>query len=144
MIEEREHGGGRNALRRAPVEVAPSARSGSKAATAGRRPASGEAGAPGVPRDCPSSRAFGVVLSHPVEPRWRSASGPVSTDRQPPPAAVEEAKRKPNGWVYEIVGGEEPDGGVPPERIRGAWQVNAAGEIVGQFTPNPRFVEPAG
>jgi hypothetical protein len=94
-------------------------------------------------RDCRSSHAFGLVWSHPVESRWRLASGPVSTDRQPPPAAVEDAKWQPNGWVYEIVGGEQPDGSVPPERIRGAWQVNAAGEIVGQFTPNPRFVEPA-
>lgn len=60
-------------------------------------------------RDCRSSHAFGLVLSHPVESRWPLASGPLSTDRQPPPAAVEEAKRQPNGWVYEIVGGEQPD-----------------------------------
>lgn len=61
------------------------------------------------------------------------------TQQQPPPEAVEEARRKPNGWVYEIVGGEEPDGSVPPERIRGAWQVNAYGVIVGDFMPNPLF-----
>lgn len=60
--------------------------------------------------------------------------------RQPPPGAIEEAKRRPNGWVYEIVGGEEPDGSVPPERIRGAWQVNAEGVIVGDFIPNPNFI----
>ena len=63
--------------------------------------------------------------------------------RIPPSSAVEEARRTPNGWVYEIVGGEEPDGSVPPERIRGAWQVNTAGEIIGEFVPNPNFVEPS-
>lgn len=62
--------------------------------------------------------------------------------RQPPPGAIEEAKRNPNGWVYEIVGGEEPDGSVPPERIRGAWQVNAEGVIIGAFIPNENFIDP--
>jgi hypothetical protein len=28
--------------------------------------------------------------------------------RQPPSGAIEEAKRRHNGWVYEIQGGEEP------------------------------------
>jgi hypothetical protein len=61
------------------------------------------------------------------------------SQRKPPPGAIEEAKRKPNGWVYEIAGGEEPDGSVPPERIRGAWRVNARGVILGDFMPNPNF-----
>jgi len=62
--------------------------------------------------------------------------------RPPPPEAIEEAKYKPNGWVYEIVGGEEPDGSVPPERVRGAWPVNADGEIVDDYIPNPTFIDP--
>ncbi len=28
---------------------------------------------------------------------------------------------------------------VPPERIRGAWKVNAEGEIIGEFVPNARY-----
>ena len=57
----------------------------------------------------------------------------------PAPAAIEEAKHFPNGWVYEIEGDYKPDDGVPPQAIRGAWKVNAEGEIVGDFIPNPNF-----
>ena len=63
-------------------------------------------------------------------------------ERKPPPGAIEEARRRPNGWVYEIAGAEEPDGSVPPERIRGAWKVYSNGVIVGDFTPNPNFRDP--
>jgi len=58
----------------------------------------------------------------------------------PAPEAVAEAKRHPNGWVYVIEGGFRPDEGVPPQAIRGAWKVDANGEIMGAFIPNPNFV----
>jgi hypothetical protein len=58
---------------------------------------------------------------------------------QPPADAVEEAKRHPNGWVYQIVGDFGPNDAVPPEAIAGAWKVDGAGHIVGRFIPNPRF-----
>ena len=50
-----------------------------------------------------------------------------------------EAKRNPNGWVYQIDGAFGPDENVPPEAIVGAWKVNAVGEIEGDFIPNPRY-----
>jgi hypothetical protein len=56
-----------------------------------------------------------------------------------PKAIIEEAKRTPGGWVYEIVGAFGPNDVIPPEAIRGAWAVNDAGEIVGEFIPNPNF-----
>jgi len=31
------------------------------------------------------------------------------------------------------------NGAVPPERIRGAWKVNAKGEIEGEFIPNVNY-----
>src|SRR5208282_24092 len=68
---------------------------------------------------------------------YRSEQGPAL--RTPAPAAIKEAKQYPNGWVYEIEGGYGPDDGVPPQAIKGAWKVNEAGVIVGEFIPNPNF-----
>jgi hypothetical protein len=59
---------------------------------------------------------------------------------KPTPEAIAEAKRTPNGWVYAIEGNFKPSDAVPSEAIRGAWKVNDAGEIEGEFTPNPNYV----
>jgi len=67
----------------------------------------------------------------------------VRIRRNLPPALVAEAKTKPGGWVYEIVGGYGPDDAVPPTAIRGAWKVDDGGQIVGDFVPNPVFEPPA-
>jgi hypothetical protein len=66
---------------------------------------------------------------------------PAASPDTPAPdaAAIAEAKRTPNGWVYAIDGPADPAGTVPPERIRGAWKVNAHGEIEGEFIPNPNY-----
>jgi hypothetical protein len=67
-------------------------------------------------------------------------SKPVSSmDRQPPKAAVEEAKQNPGGWVYEIDQKFDPNGAVPPEGVIGAWKVDDDGIISGDFIPNPRY-----
>ena len=73
--------------------------------------------------------------------RQRVASAPSSLVAAPAltPSAVAEAKTRPNGWVYAIDGITDPNGDVPPERIRGAWKVNASGEIEGDFVPNPNY-----
>ncbi len=63
----------------------------------------------------------------------------TETPREIPPRLVEEAKRHPSGWVYEIVGNYGPQDAVPPTAIRGAWKVDQSGQIVGDFIPNPRF-----
>jgi hypothetical protein len=67
----------------------------------------------------------------------------VSTRRVRPAELEAEAKTKPGGWVYEIAGDYGPDDAVPPTAIRGAWKVDDAGQIVGDFLPNPVFEPPA-
>jgi hypothetical protein len=58
----------------------------------------------------------------------------------PTKEAMEEAKLHPNGWVYQIDGKFGPNEPIPPEAIVGAWKVNADGEIVGEFIPNPNYM----
>ncbi len=67
----------------------------------------------------------------------------VPSRRNLPPALIAEARMKPGGWVYEIVGDYGPDDAVPPAAIRGAWKVGDDGRIVGDFIPNPVFEPPA-
>ena len=58
---------------------------------------------------------------------------------EPSLEARAEARRHPNGWVYQIDGTFGPDDAVPPEAIVGAWKVDEHGEIVGDFVPNPKY-----
>jgi hypothetical protein len=60
-----------------------------------------------------------------------------SEGRPVPRELVAEAARYPGGWVYEIVPGYDPQGTVPAEAIIGAWKVDDAGRLTGEFTPNP-------
>jgi hypothetical protein len=68
----------------------------------------------------------------------------VADRRNLPPALIAEAKTKPGGWVYEIVGNYGPDDAIPPTAIRGAWKVGDDGQILGDFLPNPEFEAPVG
>jgi hypothetical protein len=61
---------------------------------------------------------------------------------KPTPEAIEEAKRNPNGHVYAIHGTYGPDEDVPPHAIKGAWKVDAQGNITGEFIPNPNYTGP--
>ena len=54
-----------------------------------------------------------------------------------PAALIAEAKRKPGGWVYEIVGNCGPNDAVPPTAIRGPWKVGENGEVVGRVPAGP-------
>lgn len=58
---------------------------------------------------------------------------------EPMPGEIAEATRNPGGWVYRISGAYDPNDGVPPEAIVGAWKVGDDGQIVGDFMPNPNF-----
>ncbi|MBW8847991.1 MAG: hypothetical protein JF607_23755 [Burkholderiales bacterium] len=59
---------------------------------------------------------------------------------QPTEEMRNEAKRHPNGYVYVIRGDIADNEAVPPEAIRGAWKVDAQGEIVpDSFVANPRY-----
>lgn len=66
----------------------------------------------------------------------------METKKQPTQAMREEAKRRPNEYIYEIADGHDPNGAVPPEAIIGAWKIDAEGNIVEDFIPNPNFKPP--
>ena len=52
----------------------------------------------------------------------------------------QEAKRNPNGWVYEIDAQiTDPFGEVPPFAIKGAYKVDPNGEITGAFEANKNY-----
>jgi hypothetical protein len=58
-----------------------------------------------------------------------------------PSHLLTEAARTPGGWVYEIDGDQisNPDGEVPPEAIKGAWEVGDDGKPTGEYRPNPNY-----
>ena len=55
------------------------------------------------------------------------------------PGLLAEAAKLPNGWVYEIRSGIDPDGAVPPEAIKGGWKIGPDGRPTGEYVPNPRY-----
>lgn len=57
----------------------------------------------------------------------------------PSAGAIIEAKNFPNGYVYVIDQEYENNEDVPAENIKGAWQVDNEGIIVGNFIPNPSY-----
>lgn len=57
----------------------------------------------------------------------------------PSEEAINEAKNFPNGYVYVVDKKYADSKNVPPEKIKGAWQVNSEGGIIGSFIPNPAF-----
>jgi hypothetical protein len=58
---------------------------------------------------------------------------------EPTSAMIEEAKKNPNGWVYQIDGQFAPHEAVPPESIVGAYAVDANGKLTGEFKANPKY-----
>jgi hypothetical protein len=57
----------------------------------------------------------------------------------PSPRARKEARRHPNGRVFESDTPLAPGVKVSPAHITGAWRVDARGRIVGEFIPNPNY-----
>lgn len=54
------------------------------------------------------------------------------------PSAIKEAARQAGGgWLDEVVGGHEPP--YPISAIRGAWKLDADGELTGEYVANPQF-----
>ena len=51
------------------------------------------------------------------------------------------AAANPGGWIAEIDGDQvtDPDGNVPPEAIRGLYEVGKNGKATGWYQPNPNF-----
>jgi hypothetical protein len=46
------------------------------------------------------------------------------------PQAIDEARHKPNSYVYKIEGAYSPDEFVPFEAIAGWWKVDEHGQII--------------
>ncbi len=66
----------------------------------------------------------------------------VKTEKRMPPAdraLVEAAAATPGGWVYDIDWEFGPEDHVPPEAIRGSWEVDAAGKMTGTYAINDRY-----
>ena len=58
-------------------------------------------------------------------------------------AVIEQARRQPNSWIYELDGVFAPDDDVPPEAIIGAWRADYTGRIVGSFVRNSNYSKAA-
>jgi hypothetical protein len=53
-------------------------------------------------------------------------------------AEIREAARAAGGgWLDEVVGDHQPP--VPPRFIKGAWRLDASGELTGEYVPNPEY-----
>jgi hypothetical protein len=52
---------------------------------------------------------------------------------------IQAATSNPGGWVYKIDGVFGPDEDVPPEAVVGAWQVDASGNLTGEFIANAKY-----
>jgi len=64
---------------------------------------------------------------------------PPRVPAKPTPEMHEEARRNPDGWVYVFDGTFSPNEAVPPERIIGAWKVDAAGKLTDEYKANPNY-----
>jgi hypothetical protein len=61
--------------------------------------------------------------------------------RKPPtnPALLSAALENKGGWVYDIDHQYADHHEVPPEAIRGVWEVSDAGRFTGGYAPNDRY-----
>lgn len=55
------------------------------------------------------------------------------------PQLLEAAKARSGGWVYEVDRPYPPDQYVPPEAIRGSWEVGNDGKLTGRYARNARY-----
>lgn len=49
----------------------------------------------------------------------------------------EAARAAGGGWLDEVVGDHKPP--VPQRFVKGAWRIDANGELTGEYLPNPDF-----
>lgn len=47
------------------------------------------------------------------------------------------ARAAGGGWLDEVVGDHKPP--VPQSHIKGAWRLDANGELTGEYVPNPDY-----
>lgn len=53
------------------------------------------------------------------------------------PEIREAARAAGGGWLDEVVGAHQPP--VPQRFIKGAWRLDANGELTGEYVPNPDY-----
>jgi hypothetical protein len=53
------------------------------------------------------------------------------------PEIREAARAAGGGWLDEVVGTHKPP--VPERFIKGAWRLDANGELTGEYVPNPDY-----
>jgi hypothetical protein len=53
------------------------------------------------------------------------------------PGIREAARAAGGGWLDEVVGDHQPP--VPQRFIKGAWRLDASGELTGEYVPNPEY-----
>ncbi len=58
---------------------------------------------------------------------------------QVPSELRELARRAGGGWMDEIVGNHDPAGEVPITAIKGAWRLDANGDLTGEYVHNPHY-----
>lgn len=56
-----------------------------------------------------------------------------------PDELLSAAAEAAGGWVYAIDPAYDPDSGVPPEGIAGAWRIGDDGLPTGEFRHNPNY-----
>ena len=57
---------------------------------------------------------------------------------EPTEALLAQARLMKGGWVY-VIDGDYGDYAVPPQAIRGAWEVLLDGNLSGYYLANPNF-----
>jgi len=55
------------------------------------------------------------------------------------PELIAAARANPGGWVYEVDRPYPAEQQVPPEAIRGSWEVNPDGKLTGKYARNLRY-----
>jgi hypothetical protein len=78
-----------------------------------------------------------VTSDVPIQPSSEAAN--ASSFRPFPAELQEQAAANAGGWVYDIDPSLRGTGAIPPERIAGAWRIDANGDPTDEFVANPNY-----
>ncbi|MBO0683264.1 MAG: hypothetical protein J2P45_08930 [Candidatus Dormibacteraeota bacterium] len=70
-------------------------------------------------------------------------TGSASNTARLPDWLRDQARRAGGGWLDEVVGEHSPTSPVPITAIRGAWRLDANGDLTGEYVANPNYVRPS-
>ena len=67
-------------------------------------------------------------------------SAEVSVGAPQIPHELRELARKAGGgWLDEVVGDHDVSGEIPVSAIKGAWRLDANGDLTGEYVANPNY-----